>query len=83
MDLAAVYRRQLDGQVLTLAPSGWTYDFTFVLVDRETGSLWYPDDKGLKAIQGPLFERRLPELPSEDTRWELWKKDHPKSHILP
>ncbi len=78
-----MYSRQLDGQTLTLAPSGWTYDFTFVLVDRETGSLWYPDDQGLQAIQGPLFKRRLPKLPSEDTRWDQWLKGHPQSRVLP
>jgi hypothetical protein len=83
VDLAAVYSRQLDGQTLTLAPSGWTYDFTFVLVDRETGSLWYPDNRGLWAIQGPLFKRRLPKLASEDTRWDQWLKDHPLSRVLP
>jgi hypothetical protein len=83
VDLAAVYSRQLDGQPLTLAPSGWTYDFTFVLVDRETGSLWYPDEKGLTAIQGPLFGRRLPKLPASDTRWSDWRKAHPESRILP
>jgi hypothetical protein len=83
VDLAAVYRRQLDGHPLTLAPSGWTYDFTFVLVDEETGSLWYPDENGLGAIQGPLFGRRLPKLPSKDTRWSDWRRDYPVSKVLP
>ena len=78
-----MYSRQIDGRPLTLAPSGWTYDFTFVLVDRETGSLWYPDGQGLRSIQGPLFKRQLPELPSEDTRWDHWLKGHPKSRLLP
>lgn len=78
-----MYSRQIDGQTLTLAPSGWTYDFTFVLVDRETGSLWYPDDQGLWAIQGPLFQRHLPKLPSTDTKWGLWQSDHPESRVLP
>jgi hypothetical protein len=83
VDLTAVYRRQLDGRPLTLAPSGWTYDFTFVLVDEETGSLWYPDDKGLTAIQGPLFGRRLPKMDSRDTQWGQWRTAHPNSQILP
>jgi hypothetical protein len=77
-----VYRRRLDGQALTLAPSGWTYDFTFVLVDEETGSLWYPDQKGLTAIQGSLFGRSLPKMPSHDTQWGHWLSDHPNSRIL-
>ncbi|MBW1841122.1 MAG: DUF3179 domain-containing protein [Deltaproteobacteria bacterium] len=40
MDLAAVYSREIDGRKLTLAPSGWTYKNTFVLYDKETGTLW-------------------------------------------
>ena len=30
-----MYSRELDGTVLTLAASGWTYQSTFVLYDRE------------------------------------------------
>lgn len=82
MNLAAVYSREIDGKTLTLAPSGWTYNFTFVLYDRETGSLWYPYDKGLMGIQGIYFQRWLPKLPSEDTRWKSWKARHPDSQIL-
>ena len=45
--MAVVYSRTIDGEVLTLAPSGWTYgelsfDSLFVLVDKETESMWYP-----------------------------------------
>jgi hypothetical protein len=37
----------LNGDVITLAPSGWTYGekiiaSVFVLYDKETESLWYP-----------------------------------------
>lgn len=78
-----MYRRQLDGSPLTLAPSGWTYDLTFVLVDRETGSLWYPGEKGLTAIQGPLFGRHLLKIPSTDTQWGRWRDTHPQSRVLP
>lgn len=77
-----MYSREIDGQTLTLAPSGWTYDYTFVLYDKETGSMWYPDDDGLLAIQGPLFKRRLKKLAHEDTRWHSWKTKHPESHVL-
>ncbi|MBW1852336.1 MAG: DUF3179 domain-containing protein [Deltaproteobacteria bacterium] len=82
MDLAAVYSRRVDDQVLTLAPSGWTYESTFVLYDRETGSLWYPFDEGLMSIQGDFFKRWLPKIPSEDTLWKDWTKKHPNSSIL-
>ena len=81
-DLAAVYSREIDGRKLTIAPSGWTYDNTFVLYDKETNTLWYPYEDGLKGIQGHYFERWLPELNSEDTEWDEWRDDHPDSRIL-
>jgi hypothetical protein len=82
MDLTAVYSRQIDGRTLTLVPSGWTYKSTFVLYDRETGTLWYPYKKGLMGIQGKYFKRWLPEIPSDDTQWGNWVKKHPGSKIL-
>jgi hypothetical protein len=77
-----VYSRQIDGQVLTIVPSGWTYNDTFVLYDRETETLWYPYRKGLKGIQGKHFNRWLPKMSSDDTIWEKWIKKHPGSKIL-
>jgi hypothetical protein len=77
-----VYSRQLDGRILTIVPSGWTYKNTFVLYDRETGTLWYPYKKGLMGIQGEYFKRWLPIIPSEDTRWKKWVKEYPNSKIL-
>jgi len=82
MDLTAVYSRQIDGRTLTLVPSGWTYKSTFVLYDRETGTLWYPYKKGLMGIQGKYFKRWLLEIPSDDTQWRNWVKEHPGSKIL-
>ena len=81
MDLAAVYSRQIDGRNLTLAPSGWTYNNTFVLYDKETGSLWYPDEKGLMGIQGHYFNRFLPEIKSEDTNLGQWVEKHPQTRV--
>jgi hypothetical protein len=60
VDLAAVYSRQIDGRNLTLVPSGWTYDNTFVLYDRETGSLWYPYEKGLMGIRAFILKDGYP-----------------------
>ena len=78
-----MYSRKIDGRDLTLVPSGWTYDSTFVLYDKETGSLWYPYKKGLRGIQGAYFDRRLSMLDFEDTRWGKWQKKHPESRIMP
>ena len=77
-----MYSRQIDGITLTLAPSGWTYENTFVLYDKETGTLWYPSEEGLKGIQGKYFGKVLPKIVSEDTRWGEWVERHPKSRIL-
>ena len=65
-----------------IAPSGWTYKRTFVLVDRETGSLWYPGNGGLMGIQGAYFKKWLPEIKSTDTRWANWKKAHPSTKLM-
>jgi len=82
VDLAAVYSRRIDGKTFTLEPSGWTYDNTFVLYEKETGSLWYPFEEGLKGIQGHFFKRVLPKIDSEDTVWSDWVKRYPNSIIL-
>ncbi len=77
-----MYSRQIDGKTLTLSPSGWTYGNTFVLYDRETGTLWYPYAKGLMGIQGTYYKRWLPRHPADDTTWEERTKRHPSSGIL-
>jgi hypothetical protein len=77
-----VYSREIDGRTLTLAPSGWTYNSTFVLYDRETETLWYPYEQGLMGIQGKYFKRWLDKIPSEDTSWRKWRRRHPDSRIL-
>ena len=52
-ELAAIYYREIDGRVLTLSASGWTYRSTFVLFDYETESLWYDfGDYHLTCIAG-------------------------------
>jgi len=77
-----VYSREIEGQILTLVPSGWTYRNTFVLYDRETGTLWYPYRKGLMGIQGKYFQQWLLKLPSRDTTWKRWIRQFPDSKIL-
>jgi hypothetical protein len=80
--LAAVYSREIDGKVLTLAPSGWTYKRTFVLYDKETGTLWYPYNEGLMGIQGVYFQRWLATIPSVDTTWRDWERKYPATKIM-
>ena len=82
MSLAAVYSRNLDGKILTLAASGWTYRRTFVLYDKETMSLWYPDRGGLRGISGTHLGQFLPRIKSVYTTWGEWVEDHPKTKVL-
>jgi hypothetical protein len=77
-----VYSRRIDEKTLTLVPSGWTYNNTFVLYDKESGSLWYPYRKGLMGIQGKYFKKWLPKFSSKDIKWEKWIEKHPESKIL-
>jgi hypothetical protein len=80
-----VYSRTLDGEVLTLAASGWTYENLFVLHDRQTESLWYDfgDGEGLTCVAGPHLGRRLPERETAVLPWSRWKGDHPTTKVLP
>ncbi len=77
-----MYSREIDGRTLTLAPSGWTYKRTFVLYDQETGTLWYPDRKGLKGIQGTYFKEHLPMIKSVDTKLHKWVKSNPATKLI-
>jgi hypothetical protein len=79
-----VYSREIDGQVLTLSASGWTYKSTFVLYDYETESLWYhlSGESGLTCISGEFADRKLVEYNSVQTRWSDWVSTNPGSQIL-
>ena len=77
-----MYSRTIDGRTLTIVPSGWTYDDTFVLYDQETETLWYPYSKGLKGIQGTYFNQWLLKINSKDTTWGKWSGKYPRSKIM-
>ena len=76
--------RELEGETLTLSASGWTYDDTFVLYDRETFSLWYhlPGKDGLTCVSGPLADKELKKFPSVFGRWNKWLKRYPNTKYL-
>ena len=79
-----MYSREIDGEILTLSASGWTYDNTFVLFDYETESMWYhlPGEDQLTCISGFYQDRTLPELPSSFVRWDVWRADNPTTTFL-
>lgn len=79
-----MYSREIDGRVLTLSASGWTFRNTFVLFDYETESLWYHLEgrDGLTCISGFYADRHLKEFPSTFTRWNEWKTMYPDTGVL-
>jgi len=82
-----VYSRELDGQVLTIAASGWTWNGLFVLQDLETGSLWWTGigvagNDNMVCIAGPLQDRQLPRLNYFRGLWRPWFEVHPQTGYL-
>jgi hypothetical protein len=45
-------------------------------------SMWYPYRDGLHGITGEHFNKVLPLIDSDDTRWDKWAERHPSSKIL-
>ena len=70
--------------MLTFAPSGWTYEDTFMLYDYETESLWYPvnPEEGMECIGGEYVGKTLDELSGFLLRWGTWKDLHPDTKIM-
>jgi hypothetical protein len=97
-----VYSREIDGKILTLTASGWTYGdnpsiSTFVLVDKETESLWFPAGEqgcalpleplgkggcGLVGISGVYTDKVLEGEFLEATTWAEWKSAHPDTKYV-
>ena len=79
-----MYSREILDRVLTLSASGWTYNFTFVLYDYETESLWYHmfGEEGLRCISGFYADSNLEEFESTQIRWSEWVTLHPDTQIL-
>ena len=79
-----MYSREIDGKVLTLSASAWTYRMTFILYDYETESMWYhfEGQDGLTGISGVYADRWLPEFESTKTRWVGWWNNYPQSKFL-
>jgi hypothetical protein len=79
-----VYSREIQGNIITLSASGWTYKSTFVLYDYETESLWYhmSGEDGLTCISGVYADKHLTEFKSVQIRWSEWVADHPDTQLL-
>ena len=67
--------------MLSFGHAGILYERSFVMYDRETGSLWVHVTG--KAAHGPLQGKRLTFLPSTVTSWKEWKAAYPNTLVLP
>ena len=79
-----MYSREIEGEVLTIASSGWLYESLFVLWDYETESMWYDlwNQEGLTAITGEYADSLLPVYESSLTRWNQWRQENPDTKFL-
>lgn len=79
-----MYSREHEGKEVHFGTSGFTMNNVFVLFDRETESVWYPDEDGaLEAVSG---QRRGDLIPAvvhpEVLKLGDWLEKHPDSKIL-
>jgi len=89
---AVVYSREINDGVLTFAPSGWTYgeeffESTFVLIDKETESLWFPMTDGdccvLVAISGFFTDTTVKGIQRmERSSWSDWATRNPATKFV-
>jgi hypothetical protein len=81
-----VYSREIDGMVLTLQASGWTFNNAFILYDHETGSLWWGGpgaaERELLCIEGYFRDRHLEKYPYLRSFWRNWIITAPESKIM-
>ncbi len=75
-----VYSRDLDGQRLTLVVSGFLWEYSMVLIDAETRSLW--TQVAGRALRGPLTGKSLNRLPATITTWANWRALHPTTDVI-
>jgi len=84
VQLSVVYGREIDGKATSFGTTGYTYNNTFLLYDRSTDSVWYPQEsKQMNAVSGSNQGHSLPFL-AEPTPQPLaeWHESHPDSLVL-
>ena len=82
-----MYSRNLNGQIMTMAASGWTWHDKFVMQDLETGSLWWTGvglegNDTMLCLSGPRQNNRTEKIESYRGSWHGWVAGHPHSKYL-
>ena len=75
-----VFDANAAGRRLDFGVSGLLYQSDVLLYDRQTESLWSQIKQ--EAVTGKLIGTRLQLLPSIQTTWGAWKKQHPDTFVL-
>jgi len=75
-----VYDPRIEGRTLSFGVSGKLYRSNLLLFDRQTDSLW--SQLLQQAITGSLTGKKLVMVSAQHTTWELWRSQHPDSHVL-
>lgn len=75
-----VFDANAAGRQLNFGVSGLLYQSDVLLYDRQTESLWSQIKQ--EAVIGKLIGTRLQLLPSTQTTWGAWKKQHPDTFVL-
>jgi hypothetical protein len=82
--MSVVYGREIDGAATTFGTTGYTYDFTFLLYDRKSDSVWYPLEEGKLTAVGGAHAGESIEFLAQPKRMPLreWREKHPESLVL-
>jgi hypothetical protein len=75
-----VYARTLGSRTSTFIVSGKLWRNSLIMQDLETGSLW--SHVTGEALHGTAAGRRLEVIPSVQTTWEAWVREHPETKVL-
>ncbi|RUL89073.1 DUF3179 domain-containing (seleno)protein [Tautonia sociabilis] len=86
-DSVHVYRREVDGQPVTLGTTGYSTGSEKIplFYDRKTKSLWLPEADGsaLTCVNGEYVGKTMPEYAEvERGPWRSWRRAHPDTLVL-
>ena len=75
-----MHARTIGKKTLTFTVSGKLWRNSLIMQDKETGSLWSHITG--EALEGAMKGQHLKTIPSVQTTWSLWVKQHPDTKVL-